>query len=129
MSETRFGTFEDLLAQAPPERRPVALRLREIVLEVDPEAAEVVRLGWNSAAYAIGPKDMNEVYAYIMPRKGWINLGFYRGAHLPDPAGLLEGTGKNLRHIKIRSIEDTERPGVRALLAAALAERREVLGR
>ena len=29
-------------------------------------------------------------------------MGFYRGAELPDPAGLLEGTGKDMRHVKLR---------------------------
>ena len=32
----------------------------------------------------------------------WINVGFFRGAELPDPHGLLEGTGKFMRHVKLR---------------------------
>ena len=129
MAETRFGTFDDLMDQAVPERRPVARRLREMVLDVDPEATEVVRLGDNAATYGLGPKKMSEGYAYIMPHKKWVNLGFYNGAALDDPAGLLEGTGKKLRHVKVRSMEDAEKPVLRSLVAAALAERKKALGR
>jgi hypothetical protein len=41
------------------------------------------------------------------------------GADLSDPDGLLEGTGKKLRHIKLRSLEDLQQPAVRTLLEAA----------
>ena len=52
-----------------------------------------------------------------MGHKAHANLGFARGASLPDPAGLVEGTGKNLRHVKVRKPEDVDRPGMRELLA------------
>jgi hypothetical protein len=41
------------------------------------------------------------------------------GADLPDPEGLLEGGGKLLRHIKVRSLDDLQRPTIRALIEAA----------
>jgi hypothetical protein len=128
VSETKFGTFDDLLELAEPPMRPIMKRLREIILAVDPQAVEVVRLGDRAASYGVGPKKMSEGYAYIMPHKNWVNLGFYYGAALPDPAGLLEGTGRNLRHAKTHSVTDAERPQVRALIEAALAERQKALG-
>lgn len=128
MVETRYGTFDELLEIAAPQIRPIAVRLREIVLEVDPDAVEVVRLGDRAATYGVGPKKMSEGYAYILPHKNWVNLGFYKGADLPDPAGLMEGTGKKLRHVKVRAVEDAERPEIRALLKEALAERTAALG-
>ena len=54
---------------------------------------------------------------------------FYQGALLADPERLLEGTGKRLRHVKIRSLAEANRPPVRALVAAALARRRSAIGR
>ncbi|MBL1197419.1 MAG: hypothetical protein HND51_24015, partial [Chloroflexi bacterium] len=75
------------------------------------------------------PRKMSEGYTYILPHKNWVNLGFYTGATLPDPEGLMEGTGKKLRHVKIRSIEDAERPAIRTLIAEALAERKGALGK
>jgi hypothetical protein len=44
---------------------------------------------------------------------------FSKGTELPDPEGLLEGTGKRARHVKLRSIGDVDRPGVRALVMEA----------
>ena len=52
----------------------------------------------------------------------------YQGALLPDPAGLMEGTGAKMRHVKMRSAEDAERASVHRLLETALAERRQALG-
>jgi hypothetical protein len=129
MTNTKFGTFAELMGIAEPGMRPLARRLREIVVEVDPDTVEIVRLGDRAATYGVGPKKMSEGYAYILPHKNWVNLGFYMGAALPDPAGLLEGAGKKLRHVKVRSIEDAERPEIRVLVEEALAQRKQALGR
>lgn len=53
----------------------------------------------------------------------WVTLAFMRGARLPDPGKILEGTGKSMRHVKIRSRDQlAERRGaIRALLLAAIA--------
>ena len=48
-----------------------------------------------------------------------INLGFYYGADLPDPAGLLEGSGALMRHIKITTAAQLATPAVHDLVAAA----------
>jgi hypothetical protein len=42
-----------------------------------------------------------------------------RGAALPDPEKLLEGTGKGVRHVKLRSVADVKKPGVKKLIAEA----------
>jgi hypothetical protein len=41
-------------------------------------------------------------FAYVNVFKAHVNVGFYHGADLPDPEGLLEGTGRRMRHVKIR---------------------------
>ncbi len=128
MAETKFGTFEELIEITVPDMRPIAQELRQVILEVDPDAVEVVRLGDRAATYGIGPKKMSEGYSYILPHKNWVNLGFYKGADLDDPAGLMEGTGKKLRHVKIRSVDDARKVEIRELIAQALAERKEALG-
>lgn len=128
MAETKFGTFADLIDITVPEMQPIVRRLREIIVEIDPQAVEVVRLGDRAATYGVGPKKMSEGYTYVLPHKNWVNLGFFKGADLPDPSSLLEGTGKNMRHAKMRSLADTQRPQVRELIAAALAERKQALG-
>src|SRR6185295_16232335 len=118
------GTFDELLARVEPDLAAIARRLRAIIRAVDARAVETVRLGDNAATYGVGPRKMSDGYAYIMPMRGYINLGFYQGALLADREQLLEGTGKGLRHVKIRSLADANRPSIRALVAAALAKRR-----
>ncbi len=126
---TELGEFDDLLSLAAPELHALMRRLRALILELDPKACEVVRLGDRAATYGLGPKKMSEGYAYIMPQSAWVNLGFYQGAGLPDPARVLAGTGAKLRHVKVRSMAEADRPVIRALLRAARQERRTALGR
>lgn len=129
MSKTKFGSFEELLQITEESQKPTLIRLRQTILSIDPDACEVVRLGDRAATYGVGPKKMSEGYAYILPYTSWVNLGFYKGADLPDPDGILEGTGKKLRHVKIRSVDDVDEQRIRALIKAALLERKEALGR
>jgi hypothetical protein len=103
--------------------------LREIILKLDSVACEVVRLGEKSATYGLGPKKMSEAYAYILPNKNWVNLGFYKGVLLADKGHVLEGSGKSMRHVKIYSIDDANRPEVKTLLKLALDERKKALNR
>ncbi len=128
MADSKENSFEDLLKLGQPAQQACMRRLRAVIFDLHPDACEVVRLGERAATYGVGPKKMSEGYAYIMPHTAWVNLGFFRGADLPDPAGLLEGTGAKLRHVKIRALEDIERAPTRALLVAALKERRDALG-
>lgn len=50
----------------------------------------------------------------------WINLYFFEGNTLPDPDGLLQGEGNIVRHIRLTSADDLDRPAVKALMAEAL---------
>ena len=129
MPHTLDPTFPELLALATDDLKPIAERLRALVLELDPDAHEVVRLGDKATTLGVGPKKMSEGYVYIMPHAKWVNLGFYKGASLADEAGLMEGTGKQLRHIKMRSMEGAERPEVATLIRLAIAERKAALGK
>jgi len=124
MSKARIGTFDDLLELTEEPLRPVVKALRALVLEIDPDACEVVRLGDRAATYGVGPRRMADGYAYILPHRRWINLGFYRGAHLADPDAVLDGTGANMRHVKVRALEDAGGTALRTLVEAARDERR-----
>ncbi len=124
MSKALIGTFDDLLEITEKPLRSVVTALREVVLEVDPEPCEVVRLGDRAATYGVGPRKMIDGYAYILPYSSWVNLGFYQGADLADPESLLEGTGTKMRHVKIRSVDDAKQASVQALVQAALERRK-----
>ena len=128
MSKAKIGTFDELLEITEEALRPVVAALQEVVFEVDPDTCEVVRLGDRAATYGVGPRKMLDGYAYILPHKRWVNLGFYQGAELADPEGLLEGTGARMRHVKVKSVEEARRVEVRALVEGAL-ERRQASGR
>lgn len=132
-TDARLGSFDDLMRELPPGTaatvEPIARKLRAVILGDFPAAIEVVRLGDRAASFGVGPKKMSESHVYVMPQAMYVNLGFWHGVGLPDPDGLLEGTGVKLRHVKVRSIDDAGSAAVRALVAAARAERRAVLGR
>ncbi|MEO0341125.1 MAG: DUF1801 domain-containing protein [Bacteroidota bacterium] len=128
MAETQFGSFDDLLALTSEELIPIVITLKQLIEKIDPNTCEVVRLGDRAATYGVGPKKMKEGYVYVLPHKSWVNLGFYQGALLDDPDGLLEGTGKKLRHIKIKSVEQAQLPAIQSLIGVALEERRATTG-
>ena len=117
------------MAMADDSMRPICLRLRALVLSLHEGAWEIVWPKHRIASYGFGPKKMTEHYAYIGVQKAYVNLGFYYGAILADANGLLEGTGKKLRHVKVRSPDFADSRAIRALLKAAIAERRERLSR
>ena len=58
-------------------------------------------------------------FGYVNAFTAHVNVGFFLGAHLQDPAGLLEGTGKNMRHVKLRPGAEIEREALAALIQAA----------
>ena len=131
VSKARLGSFDDLMAELPDgtetQVEAIARQLRAVVLSDYPEAIEVVRLGDKAASYGVGPKKMSESHVYIMPKAKYVNLGFWHGVNVEDPEGLLEGTGKKMRHVKVHSLEQASDPNVRRLVSAALAERRTAL--
>lgn len=121
------GTYEDALSGLSDQVKEIAGRLRALISDVYPEVIEVPWPKQKIIGYGVGPKKMSEHFCYIGAFKAHVNLGFYYGAVLPDPEGLMEGTGINLRHIKFKSLEAADQPAVRDLLEAALEQRNTAL--
>ena len=115
--------FEEILANFDPHVRDLAARSRALVEGVYPDVVEVPWPRQNVVGSGVGPKKMSEHFCYVALHKDHVNLGFNQGAELPDPAGLLEGPGKPLRHTKVAGPEDLEDPALRTLLEAAKAHR------
>lgn len=113
------GAFEDVVSDASAEIKEIAYGLRALLAEVMPGITEVPWGHQKTVGYGIGPKKMSEHFCYLAPQKNHVNLGFMYGANLPDPEGLLEGTGNLMRHVKIKTREDVERPAIRNLIEAA----------
>ncbi|WP_304190112.1 DUF1801 domain-containing protein [Phenylobacterium aquaticum] len=58
-------------------------------------------------------------FAYVDAFSAHANIGFFQGAALDDPAGLLEGAGKRMRHVKLRWGQPVDEAALAALIAAA----------
>src|SRR5690242_5604751 len=58
-------------------------------------------------------------FAYVNVFTAHVNVGFFLGAELADPEGLLEGSGKFMRHVKLRSDRELDASALRALIEQA----------
>lgn len=58
-------------------------------------------------------------FGYVNAFTAHVNVGFFRGAELSDPNGLLQGTGKFMRHVKLRPDDDVDAKAVRELIETA----------
>ena len=121
------GTFEDAIGGSSPQVQEVARRLRELIIEIYPGVVEVPWPKQKIVGYGVGPKKMSEHFCYIGAQSHRVNLGFFYGADLSDPEDLMEGTGKKLRHIKVRDVEQAGQPAVRELIQQSISEREEAL--
>ena len=61
-------------------------------------------------------------FAYVNAFSAHVNVGFFRGAELADPVGLLEGTGKYMRHVKLRPDSDLDAKALKALVDTAYTD-------
>ena|SRR5688500_9747496 len=61
-------------------------------------------------------------FAYVDAFTAHVNVGFFRGAEIPDPAHLLEGTGKFMRHVKLRPGSDVDATALTTLIETAHAD-------
>ena len=137
------GTFEDLfpLLPVPIAHRmaTIAYHLRGLVEAVYPDATDgkavsaIPKPKKNHAEYALGQSPgpgsgkRNAIFGYICPMEKYVRLGFYYDGALPDPSGLLVGEGNRLRHVKLYTLDEAERPEIRALIQAVVQERMSAL--
>jgi hypothetical protein len=122
VKKTEFRTFKEFLKTIDPQLQGICSKLRDNIITLDPDYVELVWKNQGIASYGMGPKKMSEHYVYIAPQKNYVNLGFYHGTSLSNPKGLLEGTGKRLRHIKIKSEDETRDRKIKDLITEAIAE-------
>jgi hypothetical protein len=118
--------FDEILAGSSPVVRELARAIRALIYDVLPETVEVVWPRQGSVGWGTGPKKFTEQFAYLMPFTKHVTLGFYRGGEIPDPEGLLPGTGGrqvsgslSMRSLKISTLEQVQRPALRSLIEAS----------
>jgi hypothetical protein len=116
MADAELAT---LLEPHSPTVRDVFGALRVLVREAMPDAEEQVDLPDRLLAFGLGPPGgvrMRGLAIALIPHTAHVNVQLADGAQLPDPAGIVEGTGKRIRHVKCRSLEDVARPALLALI-------------
>lgn len=104
----RDPAVEAWFAARPHELGTIARRWFDVLRERGGDVRELLHDGHPTACVG------GAAFAYVNAFTAHVNVGFFRGAELDDPSGLLQGAGKFMRHVKIRPGGDVE--------AAALVE-------
>jgi hypothetical protein len=110
------------IAKFSPEVARVAKAARTRVRKLLPNAFELVYDNYNALALAYGPSERtSEVVLSIAVYPRWVSLFFARGATLPDPNGVLRGSGNQMRHVVLERLEVLDSGPVLALIETAVA--------
>jgi hypothetical protein len=88
----------------------------QVMRKCGDEVRELVHDGCPVACLGDAP------FAYVSVFTSHVNVGFFHGAALPDPAGLLQGTGKFMRHVKLRAGTATNAAALTTLINTAYAD-------
>jgi hypothetical protein len=113
----------DYLAAYDPHVSDLTLALREVVLEEAPSAVESIVKGYAVAiGFSFTGKPLKDGFCHTVTYASHVNLGFNRGALLPDSSRILAGKGKSIRHITIRNQSELENPAIRRYLQAAIEQ-------
>lgn len=94
----------------------LAQRWFEVMRGRGPDVRELLHDGHPTACVG------DAAFGYVNAFTAHINVGFFRGAELADPKGLLEGTGKFMRHVKLGPGRDIDAAALRKLIEAAYAD-------
>ncbi len=113
------NSVEKFLAGYPPEIQAIGRKLRAMAKSVTPGAQELIY--HEAIGYSISESPMERI-VYIWPVRNHVTLGFFWGGNLDDPHHLLEGTGKRMRYVKVKTLEDASHPALVTLVKAAWAD-------
>ena len=94
----------------------IARQWFEVMRNCGDEVRELLHDGCPVACLGDAP------FGYVNVFTAHVNVGFFRGASLPDPARLLQGAGKYMRHVKLKPETSTNAAALRALIDAAYVD-------
>lgn len=117
----RDPAIEAWLNDRPDALGAIARRWFEVMRRCGEDVRELLHDGHPTAC--IG----DAAFTYINAFSAHVNVGFFRGAELADPKGLLEGSGKFMRHVKLRPGAGIDEPALRALIETACVDMRRRL--
>jgi hypothetical protein len=115
----RDPAIEAWMKQHPGELGAAAKQWFEVMRQCGDDVREILHDGHPTACVG------DAAFAYVNAFRAHVNVGFFRGAELADPYGVLEGTGKFMRHVKVNGVHDFDRPALTKLITAAYADMRE----
>jgi hypothetical protein len=104
--------------ERPGELGAIAAHWFDVIRQCGDDVRELLHDGHPTAC--IG----DAAFAYVNAFRAHVNVGFFRGAELEDPAGLLEGTGRFMRHVKLRPDRDIDTDALVRLIRSAYADMR-----
>lgn len=94
----------------------IAQRWFEVMRDCGDDVRELLHDGHPTACVA------DAAFAYVNVFEAHVNVGFFRGAEIADPDGLLEGTGKLMRHVKLRPEDDIDARALMKLIETAYTD-------
>jgi len=97
----------------------IAHRWFEVMRKCGDEVRELLHDGCPVACLGDAP------FGYVNVFTAHVNVGFFRGASLPDPGRLLQGTGKFMRHVKLRPGTTTDDAALHRLIELAYADMKD----
>jgi hypothetical protein len=115
MKMKRYASFAEYTADQPPKNKTLINALRRFVKREAPKLEESVK--WGNGCWL---KEGSPV-AYVYSAPDHVQFGFFSGAFLEDPKGLLRGKGAYVRHVRLTQSADLEQGAFRALLKQAIA--------
>ena len=98
------------------ELEAIARRWFEVMRGCGDDVRELLHDGHPTACVG------DAAFAYVNAFKAHVNVGFFRGAEIADPKGLLEGTGKFMRHVKLSPEADVDTAALTTLIETAYAD-------
>lgn len=95
-------------------------KVRGIITKIAPEANE--REMYGGLVYELPDTKPKRLFAGVFKRKGYVTIEFDKGAELTDPLGVLEGTGKDRRHIRLDDVSEVETKKILDYLTRSLKQ-------
>jgi len=112
----RDRAVDDWMSQGSVELRSIARQWFVQMRECGDDVRELLHDGHPTACVG------DAAFGYVDAFKDHVNVGFFRGADLPDAGGLLQGTGKSMRHVKLGPGRTVDEAALRELIRAAYAD-------